>query len=36
MIASQDKYKYPIGRRRLEPIGVLVSSAYQYCPVSLY
>jgi uncharacterized membrane protein len=25
MIARQDRYKYPVGRRRLEPIGVLVS-----------
>lgn len=26
MIARQDRYKYPVGRRRLEPIGVLVFS----------
>lgn len=26
MIARQDAYKYPVGRRRLEPIGVLVFS----------
>jgi cation diffusion facilitator family transporter len=26
MIATQDQYQYPIGRRRLEPIGVLVFS----------
>jgi divalent metal cation (Fe/Co/Zn/Cd) transporter len=26
MIQRQDRYKYPIGRRRLEPIGVLVFS----------
>lgn len=25
MIARQDQYAYPVGRRRLEPIGVLVS-----------
>jgi divalent metal cation (Fe/Co/Zn/Cd) transporter len=24
MISKQDQYKYPVGRRRLEPIGVLV------------
>lgn len=26
MIESQDQYQYPVGRRRLEPIGVLVFS----------
>jgi divalent metal cation (Fe/Co/Zn/Cd) transporter len=26
LIAQQDRYKYPVGRRRLEPIGVLVFS----------
>lgn len=26
MIARQDRYRYPVGRRRLEPIGVLVFS----------
>lgn len=26
MIARQDQYQYPVGRRRLEPIGVLVFS----------
>lgn len=26
MIATQDQYMYPVGRRRLEPIGVLVFS----------
>lgn len=26
MISNQDQYKYPVGRRRLEPIGVLVFS----------
>jgi hypothetical protein len=26
MIARQDRYSYPVGRRRLEPIGVLVFS----------
>ncbi|KAF2738514.1 hypothetical protein EJ04DRAFT_549746 [Polyplosphaeria fusca] len=26
MIARQDKYAYPVGRRRLEPVGVLVFS----------
>lgn len=26
LIAQQDQYKYPVGRRRLEPIGVLVFS----------
>lgn len=26
MISSNDQYKYPVGRRRLEPIGVLVFS----------
>lgn len=26
LIARQDKYSYPVGRRRLEPIGVLVFS----------
>jgi cation diffusion facilitator family transporter len=26
MIARQDRYEYPVGRRRLEPIGVLVFS----------
>ncbi|QDS70243.1 hypothetical protein FKW77_007279 [Venturia effusa] len=26
MISQQDQYKYPVGRRRLEPIGVLVFS----------
>ena len=25
MISRQDKYAYPVGRRRLEPVGVLVS-----------
>jgi hypothetical protein len=32
MIARQDKYAYPIGRRRLEPVGVLVSC---HCPINL-
>lgn len=26
LIATQDRYRYPVGRRRLEPIGVLVFS----------
>lgn len=26
LIAQKDQYKYPVGRRRLEPIGVLVFS----------
>jgi hypothetical protein len=31
MIARQDRYKYPVGRRRLEPIGVLVSLKCTLC-----
>ncbi|KIH92751.1 cation diffusion facilitator [Sporothrix brasiliensis 5110] len=27
MISNQDQYRYPVGRRRLEPLGVLVFSA---------
>lgn len=26
LISKQDQYRYPVGRRRLEPLGVLVFS----------
>ncbi|KAF2638977.1 cation diffusion facilitator 10 [Massarina eburnea CBS 473.64] len=38
MIARQDRYKYPVGRRRLEPIGVLVFSVIMitsFCQVAI-
>ncbi|CAG8981694.1 hypothetical protein HYALB_00006567 [Hymenoscyphus albidus] len=38
MIERQDQYKYPVGRRRLEPIGVLVFSVIMitsFCQVGL-
>jgi hypothetical protein len=34
LISRQDQYAYPIGRRRLEPIGVLVFSVSYVVPVS--
>lgn len=38
MIARQDRYAYPVGRRRLEPIGVLVFSVIMitsFCQVGI-
>lgn len=38
LIARQDSYRYPVGRRRLEPIGVLVFSVIMiasFCQVGL-
>jgi hypothetical protein len=38
LISQQDQYKYPVGRRRLEPIGVLVFSVIMitsFCQVAL-
>lgn len=38
LVARQDQYSYPIGRRRLEPIGVLVFSVIMitsFCQVGL-
>lgn len=38
MISRQDRYKYPVGRRRLEPIGVLVFSVIMitsFCQVAI-
>lgn len=35
LISRQDQYKYPVGRRRLEPIGVLVFSVIMCVSISV-